>query len=381
MATTPGPLTGQWLRYAQLIVSSPATPTTSSSLGITNKGSVDGVTTFATGVQETPGKSGSGIDLSQLRFKFEVRADDSNVPNTLLVRIYNVSPNTLQKLLTKSASAQAPAPPTSSFEVASNPDTVDAPPPPTYSYNHVTLVAGYQNGNKATIFQGDVIQYAFGKEQNVDSYLELRCADGDVAINQAIVSQSQSAGGIDADVAKDIATTMGVSYSKSNDSVLLGGIIPRGKVQFALGKSTLDKIARNSFCRWSIQNGTLVFVPVTGYLPGEAVVINSASGMIGTPEQTDNGIIVRCYINPLIKIGQLIKLNNGDINQQIIAKQGFYPEYTSQYYVAPTSADGTYRVLVAEHVGDTRGNDWYTEITALAVDLSGSPDSSVLAGG
>jgi hypothetical protein len=43
--------------------------------------------------------------------------------------------------------------------------------------------------------------------------------------------------------------------------------------------------------------------------------------------------------------------------------------------------DGFYRVLVAEHVGETRGNDWYTELTFLDVDISSLASSSVLANG
>ena len=62
----------------------------------------------------------------------------------------------------------------------------------------------------------------------------------------------------------------------------------------------------------------MTLVPVTGYLPGQAVQINSQTGMIGTPVATDGGIVVRCYINSNIKIGQLIQINQAEINQSAV---------------------------------------------------------------
>jgi hypothetical protein len=124
--------------------------------------------------------------------------------------------------------------------------------------------------------------------------------------------------------------------------------------------------------------GTLV--PNTGYLPGQAVQINSATGMIGTPESTEDGIKIRCYLNPLIRIGQLVQINQADINRNTLNKQMF-PSYTSQYYPATTTHDGFYRVIVAEHVDDTQDNDWYTELTCLAADISSPVSSSVQSNG
>jgi hypothetical protein len=100
--------------------------------------------------------------------------------------------------------------------------------------------------------------------------------------------------------------------------------------------------------------------------------------MIGTPRATDNGIIVRCLLNPLIQVGQRVQINNSDIFTTQVAQQGIYPNYGAQYYPATVTNDGMYRVLVIEHQGDTRGQDWFTELTCLAVDPSNS--SVALAG-
>jgi hypothetical protein len=118
----------------------------------------------------------------------------------------------------------------------------------------------------------------------------------------------------------------------------------------------------------------------TEYLPGQAVQINSATAMIGTPEQTEEGIKIRCYLNPLIRIGQLVQINNANINRNTLNKQMF-PSYTSQYYPATVTNDGFYRVLVCDHMGDMRGNDFYTELTCLAADISSPVATSVQSNG
>ena len=315
MSTTPGPTTGQFLRFAQLVVS----------------------------------KGGQGLDLSNLRFRFEVRASDVETPNTMSARVYNLAGETVNKIIQE--------------------------------FDTVTLTAGYQNGNQGTIFQGDIKQFRFGRERNVDNYLDILAGDGDQAYNFAVMNQAFPAGVTDSQQLSAIAAKMGLPSAPTNDGFLTtGGVLPRGKTMFGMARLYMRNLAKKNNCRWSVQNGVVTLVPVTGYLPGQVVEINTASGMIGTPEQTDNGIVIRCYLNPLIKIGQAVKINNRDINQAVIKSQ-FFPSYTSQYYPATVTNDGLYRVLVAEHVGDIRGNDWYTELTCLDIDSSSSSTNSVLPNG
>jgi hypothetical protein len=321
MSTTSTPFSGQFGRYAQLVVS----------------------------------KGGQGLDLSNLRFRFDVKASDVDTPNTLVARVYNLAEDTVNSIVQE--------------------------------YDTVTLTAGFQNGNKANIFQGDIKQFYFGKERNVDSFLEIRAGDGDRAYNNAIMNQTFPAGTTDQQTLSAIAAEMGLPVTQTaNGYLTLGGILPRGKTQFGMARIHMRELADKNNCRWSIQNGVITLVPNTGYLPGTAVEINSATGMIGTPEQTDNGIIVRCLLNPLISIGQAVKINNRDINRARLIgplPNAGFPSYTSQYYPATIANDGLYRVIVAEHSGDTRGHgdDFYTELICLDVDPSSAPSQSVLANG
>jgi hypothetical protein len=131
----------------------------------------------------------------------------------------------------------------------------------------------------------------------------------------------------------------------------------------------LRTIAVKYQARWSIQDGVIKLIPLTGYLPGEAVVVNSATGMTGVPEATDNGVSVRVLLNANIQVGQRIQINEKDITYSTIKSQ-FYPNYTSTQFTANVTRDGFYRVIVAQHSGDTRDVSWYTDLVCLAIDPS-----------
>lgn len=396
-----GTANGQFLRFCQLIViaNSGNPVVTDASLGATNLGTVNGVTTFSTGVAETTSNGTSAIDLSNLRIVFEVGQNDLAVPNTLRVRIYNVAPGTRNKLLAlnpnSKPSAQMPpgAIPAGGVAALTQAGVVNGGNPPQqqhqYLYNQVQLTVGYQNGPKSLLFTGDIVTYKFGKERNVDSYLELIAADGDSFHNETVVSFTTPAGSTPAQQMAPLLSSGNLTPSQATTDLLnqTGGIgkdAIRGKVSFGLARLAMNTIARNLGTRWSVQNGTLVLVPITGYLPGTVITINSSTGMIGTPEATDKGVVVRCYINPLIQIGQAVQLLTSDIQQTLVVFSELSgASITKNQFIAtvPNNAPtALFRVIIAEHRGDTRGNDWYSELTCLAIDPSAPINASVNAG-
>lgn len=164
-----------------------------------------------------------------------------------------------------------------------------------------------------------------------------------------------------------------------------GGVLPRGKVLWGMGRALMRCEAMNVGATWSIQDGKIQVVPLAGYLPGEAVVLSALTGLVGIPEQTEQGVKARCLLNPKLQIGGLVQIDNASVNQTSQADlraSGFataalpggaqipFDRYAGLQMLADVTTDGYYRLYVAEHFGDTRGKDWYTEITGLAVDKS-----------
>jgi|WetSurMetagenome_2_1015567.scaffolds.fasta_scaffold58831_2 hypothetical protein len=287
-----------------------------------------------------------GIDLSAFRIRFTIQNADVETPNNAIIRVYNLSQDTINEIRGIKG-----------------------------EYSAVTLNAGYENGNFGVIFSGTIVQFRVGRESNVDTYLDLLAMDGDIGYNQGIVNGSISKGSKPQDAINAAVAAMQAE----------GGYLPqfvdkqhtpniRGVVLFGLARAKLRYLADSIGATWSIQNGQVNVVPMDSYIPGEAVKINRGTGLIGMPEQTDGGLKLQCLLNPKIKIGQLIQLNNEEFNQLIQrdpdAASIAFNQWAGFQYNTPLSKDGTYRAYVVEHQGDTRGNDWFSNLVCLAVDLT-----------
>lgn len=293
-----------------------------------------------------------GIELSEFRIRFQVIAADVDAPNTAIVKVYNLAQTTAKRIEKE--------------------------------YQNVVLQAGYRDGNFGIIFRGTIKQIRRGRESATDTFVEMYCADGDLAFNFATINKTMAAGSSLQDRANAIveaAKAADPTVTAVNISALgTGGVLPRGKVLFGMARDEMRDVADTGGVSWSIQDGQIVVIPYTGYLPGEALVLTSRTGLIGIPEATNNGVSARILLNPAVKVGTRVKIDNTSINTTTVRQQGF-PRYTDINFPASVTEDGVYRVLVAEHAGDTWGDEWYTDLTCLSVDPSTTPGASVQAYG
>lgn len=291
---------------------------------------------------------GNAIDLSALRFRFSIRRGDIQTPNSADIRVYNLSDATadhIRQML------------------------------PTPEFTRVVVQGGYE-GNYGVLFDGEIKQIRRGRESQTDTYLDITAADGDRAYNFSMTAMSLAAGSTPNNhvqcILKDMATH-GVTQGYVPD--LPGNPLPRGKVLYGMNKDLLRNIAKNTQTAWSIQDGKLVMIPLTAYLPGEVPVITSATGMIGLPEQTQNGIKVKVLLNPNLKIGQKVILDNKSIQQYRYSLSPLQKGANEARATAiKTNNDGQYYVMVAEHTGDTRGTEYYTDLLCLAIDATMTPE-------
>jgi len=301
------------------------------------------------------------INLSEFKIKFSTQNADVEVPDNLVARVYNLSQNTINQILSRDKG---------------NLQNLG-------EFNRVILEAGYEGeGNFGIIFDGTIKQLRIGRENNINSYVDILASDGDLGYSQSFINENIKAGETPKDamqrIADDINSKNGQPASDLNQmfATWTPAFVPviRGQVLFGMSRSQMRMYSRSLGSQWSIQNGKVVVTPLTQYASNEVVKINSATGMIGIPEQTDGGIRVRCLLNSKIKIGQLVELNSNDINQTTNAvsnpSQILYNSRSARQPLAPVSKNGTYMAFVVEHVGDTRGDEWYTDLICLAIDLT-----------
>jgi hypothetical protein len=304
--------------------------------------------------------SGNALDLSQMHMRFSIRKATVGTPSILECRVWNLSANTV-KTLTASGSDGTP------------------------EFNKVVLQAGYVTGQFGTIFQGNVIYYRSGRESPTDTYVIIYAADGDRAHNYALVNATVPAGSKPADVANALNGPLAAKGLDSNNAAPPNNGIqyPRGKVCFGKAADYARDLAANTACQWSVQNGAQQYVPRTTPVAGEALVVNSATGMLGIPIQTIYGIEVRILMNPNIKYGGVLKINNKDIQTaELQLIQGGIGPANSVNQLGPQflSADGYYKVIAGEYTGDTRGTEWDTLLWCVSLDTSGTSAGAAQAG-
>jgi hypothetical protein len=281
------------------------------------------------------------LDLSQMRIKFRVyQAAGSEFPAYADIRVLNLSDATATQVQQQ--------------------------------YTDVTLSAGYEGGAFGLIFQGTIKQVRRGREDQTNKYLEIRAADGDVPRQFGVVNTSLAAGATQpSNIVKTITGQIGVPQGYTVD-VPQGVAQSRGKVMFGMATNDLDTVGSSNGMGWWIDKGKLNMVPLDSYIPREAIVLTSNTGMVGLPEQTEDGIHVRCLLNPNIRIGTLVQINNTSVQRELLGGQNLFA--TGRLENIPgllpkVTDDGFYMVYVAEYVGDTRGHgqDWLTELTCLAI--------------
>lgn len=287
---------------------------------------------------------GKTLDLSQMRIRFATRQRDTSTPHVLNAIVSNVSRQTAEMIRKE--------------------------------YKTVSLSAGYRSGS-GLIFKGEILQVRSGRENVADSYVHILATSSERARNFATVNKTLAAGHTFRDRV-DVATQAMKQYG-----ITIGHIdqldprkFPRAFAAFGMAKDLLRDVCFSTGSSWHNHNGTFHLVKNSGTLPGDTVVLNSNTGMVGLPEQTLQGVIVRCLLNYRIRPAQKLQINESSIQRASLdpAYTGGLGNYNlSDAGILGVAADGIYKALLVEHSGDTRGPDWYTDITCVKADGGESP--------
>ena len=269
------------------------------------------------------------LDVSALHFQFQTQAVLLQTPGHVQLRVWNLSGETARKI--------------------------------TGQGNMLYLSAGYE-GNQDLIFQGNIVQARIGRN-GVDSYLDITAVDGDELHNYGFVNQSIKSG---TDIIGRVGAITTAAKIPQGAVDLPAGTskLHRGRAYFGLARDHLTGLCSTVGANWNIKDGKLEIISANAYKDGDVPILTAATGMIGVPEQMEEGISIRVLLNPAIHQNELVQLDNASIQQyqyavdiNAAAKAGLQPKL---------SADGKYKVLYVTHTGDTRGDDWYTDIVCYA---------------
>ena len=284
------------------------------------------------------GTAGRGLLVKHLRIEFKIEKTSGRIPNTALIKVYNLTPDHENQIRGE--------------------------------FDEVLLNAGYE-GSSLLIFRGN-IRHVFRYRDGNDRITEIDAADGDkdfrkTTVNFTLAKGSSTAQLLDQVVQKFQTTKKGYAVVKDRKRL-------RGRVVSGSARNVLDDIATEADARWSIQDGLLEIVPVDSTLPTEAIVLRSDTGLLGAPEIDDKGIKATCLLNPRIRVNGKVWLDNNTLKAKIAkeleTKPGAKKVKTKKHRgeLARLDPDGVYKVYKLEHEGDTRSNTWTTQVFCVGLD-------------
>lgn len=249
----------------------------------------------------------------------------------------------------------------------------------------VTLSAGFQTGpsQSTIIWDGPVFQVLLDQENVVDTRVTLHCVSNPLVMENVVsfsVGKSASQAQVIANMAKQIGLppidqAQGTMNSVAS-TALNAKTYPRGNTVFGkLGKQ-LDLVAgdqnlttyRNGQQAYmtTYSDGTTSPTPNLIYAPpnppntptSSTLPSGTTQSIIGTPRQFPEGVIFTVLLDPRLQVQLpvLVVRLVGTLVSQAVRQIG-------GSFVTPLSSNLVFFVGQVRHVGDSRGNDWYTEVT------------------
>lgn len=225
----------------------------------------------------------------------------------------------------------------------------------------VRIEAGY-DGVLRLLFIGD-LRFADSVHDGTNWLTKLQLADGGRAYAHARVNRSYGKGTPLSTVIGEVAKAFGTSLpSEVADSPELNARLSTGDVVTGYAADEMTRLLGPFGFEWSFQNGRLQITRFDQVVPGTARVISQDDGMIGSPE-----------IDPPKIVAPPKTGHRGEAREQKVpkfkVKHTLYPELTPAEHIRVQSqkVNGDFRLDVVTHEGDSRGNEWDSEIEASAI--------------
>jgi hypothetical protein len=245
----------------------------------------------------------------------------------------------------------------------------------------VIVQAGYQNdGVPQIIWAGPVFQAIWERVDVVDFKLTLHCILNRTLTTQNFVKVTLPKLTKAADQARIIAqrSVTPIQVDSSHLQLLTSPPLVRAETIYGNPHRFLGELARqNNLASWftahqfamaSLNGGG--GKPIATYAPATVLgtpPVKQTDGttlsLIGTPQQTQYGINFKVLLDSRLQISS--PLPEVAIQMQFIRQAAVqYPLPPGQF--PPRPLQNQYTVVAVRHYGDTRGNSWYSEVTAFS---------------
>lgn len=257
--------------------------------------------------------TGNAVEITALRIQFEVKKNLGKEPNKCTIKISNLAETTRTFLDRKPI--------------------------------RVILHAGY-DGVEKLLAVGDMTRCSTRREDRTENVTTIEVSDGMRAYANARMNRSYRKPILARKVLQDAARSLGlelppeIEQSAELKEALSSGISMHGPT-----REILTRLLAPYGYGWSIQNGQLLILRTDEVRPGEAHLISRETGLIGSPELKEpekpgdqSEVRFSTLLFPELNVGQLAKVQSRFVNLAC-------------------------KMTDVSHKGDTRGDDWSTEVT------------------
>jgi hypothetical protein len=283
------------------------------------------------------------LDLSQFKIVFQVSQATTDQPKTAEIYIYNLSANTMNLLA-----------------------GVDSQKINT----QVVLECGY-GSELSVVFKGRVFQYRRGRDNPTDTWLCVLAISGDVVRNEALVNVCLPAGTSKSEAGNTL-------IEETNKYGLVTGEIadiseqqyPRGRVFFGSLHESIQQFGKENNVEFDYADDVISSISTLRYSVEPVQELTPKTGLVGLPQLTSEGLIVKCLLNPKLKRKGRIQIDMSNLQTESYdiawGSQGLDQPHKNPKTAA--SADGMFVIQAIEHTGDTRGDEWYTHLVCTAIN-------------
>lgn len=259
--------------------------------------------------------------IRDLRVNFEITKSVLSFPNIARISIYNANQDTLSALQER--------------------------------YSRIVLNAGYE-GDVRLLFKGNV-RNVFQSKTGPDRVTTIYSGDGEQSWQNATFNKTLSENLSVKSAIEEVLKT----FSDINIGTLQG--LPdvkdklRGQVLSGSSKDIMDNFSEEYGFTWSIQDGEIVITPDEEPLQGdEAILVNVATGMIGSPTVTEIGVDVTTLLNSRMLPNRAFKVES--VNAEVAIGDLFFRN------IKRTTGEGLFKIQEVTFRGDSRDGEWTSSV-------------------
>ena len=269
------------------------------------------------------------IVIEDCKMTFEITKSSVAKENTAKVEIYNLSAIT-RKLITEEESL-------------------------------VRVSAGYaRNKGLIEIGQGDISKIKTNRNKT-EVVTEIYLAEGLKRIKTNPVSLSYAKNVKLSDILSGITAQTGFTFKQIDADTAKS--IQNGYADIGSVDTVLDNLSTKYNFTWSVQNGIITIKGNKNSITSEIMLLSPSSGLILHPESVKK-------ISKKLEKSKVAKEEKGRMSIQSLLQ----PQLQIHDIIAVESQDlkGKFRIEKITHVGDTRGNDWYSNMEVVPLNYNSS---------